>query len=175
VEDGTIILVGATIENPSFQINAALLSRTQVVILKPPTKPVLMALLQRAEAYVGHKVPLNSEARKAMCSMAYVDGGYLLNMVEGLFNLPKEPELDIEGLVTEVRQKQPLYDKAGGSHFNLISALHKSLRGSDLDAALYWFARIIDGGENPRYVARRLVRFASEDIVLADPNALTLS
>ncbi len=172
VEDGTVILVGATTENPSFEINAALLSRTQVMVLQRLGETALLALLERAEADMGRSLPLNDEARQSLCAMADGDGRYLLNMAEEVFNLPSEAELDTAGLAAAVQKRVPLYDKSQDGHYNLISALHKSLRGSDTDAALYWFARMLEGGEDPNYIARRLVRFASEDIGLADPNAL---
>jgi putative ATPase len=172
VEDGTVILVGATTENPSFEINAALLSRAQVMVLNRLSEQALLSLLTRAEAETGHPLPLDDDARKALCAMADGDGRYLLNMAEEIFNLPGDETLDVGALAAAVQKRMPLYDKSQDGHFNLISALHKSLRGSDTDAALYWFARMLEGGEDPRYIARRLVRFASEDIGLADPGAL---
>lgn len=173
VEDGTVTLVGATTENPSFEINAALLSRTQVLVLKRLDESALMTLLERAEDEQGTTLPVDEDARAALCAMADGDGRYLLNMAEEIFQLPQNDTLDVAGLAAAVQKRMPLYDKSQDGHFNLISALHKSLRGSDTDAALYWFARMLDGGEDPRYIARRLVRFASEDIGLADPNALS--
>ena len=172
VEDGTVTLVGATTENPSFEINAALLSRTQVMVLNRLGDAALMTLLERAEVEQGIALPIDDDARAALCAMADGDGRYLLNMAEEIFQLPAEEILDVAGLAAAVQKRMPLYDKSQDAHYNLISALHKSLRGSDTDAALYWFARMLDGGEDPRYIARRLVRFASEDIGLADPNAL---
>jgi len=172
VEDGTVILVGATTENPSFELNAALLSRTQVLVLHRLAEPALMALLARAEAEVGKALPLDDDARQALCAMADGDGRYLLNMAEEVFNLPGDTPLDPAGLAEAVQKRAPLYDKSQEAHYNLISALHKSLRGSDTDAALYWFARMLEGGEDPNYIARRLVRFAVEDVGLADPQAL---
>jgi len=172
VEDGTVILVGATTENPSFELNAALLSRTQVLVLHRLAEPALMALLARAEADLGKSLPLDDDARQALCAMADGDGRYLLNMAEEVFNLPADTPLDPAGLAAAVQKRAPLYDKSQEAHYNLISALHKSLRGSDTDAALYWFARMLEGGEDPNYIARRLVRFAVEDVGLADPQAL---
>ncbi len=173
VEDGTVILVGATAENPSFELIAALLSRCQVLVLNRLDDSSLEELLARAEADQGRAVPLDADARAALRAMADGDGRYLFNMAEALFDLPAEPPLDTAALTEVVQRRVPLYDKAQEGHFNLISALHKSLRGSDTDAALYWFARMIAGGEDARYIARRLTRFAVEDVGLADPNALT--
>ena len=172
VEDGTVILVGATTENPSFELNAALLSRTQVLVLHRLAEPALMALLARAEAELGKSLPLDDDARQALCAMADGDGRYLLNMAEEVFTLPGDMPLDPAGLAEAVQKRAPLYDKSQEAHYNLISALHKSLRGSDTDAALYWLARMLEGGEDPNYIARRLVRFAVEDVGLADPQAL---
>ncbi len=172
VEDGTVILVGATTENPSFELNSALLSRCQVLVLNRLDDTAMAELQKRAESDEGKKLPLDSDARAALRAMADGDGRYLLNMAEILFDLPSGQVLDTRGLIGTVQKRVPLYDKSQEGHYNLISALHKSLRGSDTDAALYWFARMIAGGEDPRYIARRLVRFASEDIGLADPEAL---
>jgi len=175
VEDGTVILVGATTENPSFELNAALLSRAQVLVLKRLDDAALETLLARAEAEEGTLLPLDDDARATLRAMADGDGRYLLNLTEALFQLPAEPPLDVAGLTEAVQRRRPLYDKSQDGHYNLISALHKSLRGSDADAALYWFARMLAGGEDARYIARRLVRFAVEDIGLADPQALPQS
>jgi putative ATPase len=173
VEDGTVILVGATTENPSFELNAALLSRTQVFVLNRLDDGSLEKLLGRAEEAEGRKLPLDSESRQALRAMADGDGRYILNMAEELFALPASAQpLDTKALMAAVQRRMPLYDKAQEGHYNLISALHKSLRGSDTDAALYWFARMLAGGEDPRYIARRLTRFAVEDVGLADPQAL---
>ena len=172
VEDGTVVLVGATTENPSFELNAALLSRCQVLVLHRLDDAALEALLQRAEREIGHPLPLDPDARAALKALADGDGRYLLNMAEELARLPPEPPLDTAALAAAVQRRAPLYDKAQEGHYNLISALHKSLRGSDADAALYWLARMLAGGEDPRYVARRLVRFAVEDVGMADPQAL---
>ncbi len=172
VEDGTVILVGATTENPSFELIAALLSRTQVLVLNRLDDASLETLLRRAEADAGRALPLDADARTALRAMADGDGRFLLNMVEAVLTAPAMPLLDTKALAGIVQRRVPLYDKAQESHYNLISALHKSLRGSDTDAALYWLARMLAGGEDPRYIARRLVRFASEDVGLADPQAL---
>ncbi|MEX2628908.1 MAG: replication-associated recombination protein A [Tistlia sp.] len=176
VEDGTVVLVGATTENPSFELNAALLSRCQVLVLKRLDEAALEKLLERAEAEVGRQLPLAGEARASLCALADGDGRYLLNLVEEIFSLPRaadDPPLDTAALAEVVQRRMPLYDKSQEGHYNLISALHKSLRGSDTDAALYWFARMLAGGEDPEYIARRLLRFVVEDIGLADPQALT--
>ncbi len=175
VEDGTVILVGATTENPSFELNGALLSRCQVFVLNRLDDASMEQIMGRAEAAEGRPLPLDSEARRALRAMADGDGRYLLNMAEELLRLPPGPKLDIAGLAAAVQRRAPLYDKAQEGHYNLISALHKSLRGSDTDAALYWLARMLAGGEDPRYIARRLVRFAVEDIGLAEPDALPQS
>jgi len=172
VEDGTVILVGATTENPSFELNAALLSRTQVLVLNRLDDGALEKLLKRAEAAEGRALPLDGDARAALRAMADGDGRYLLNMAEAVLVLPGDEVMDTARLTVAVQRRVPLYDKSQEGHYNLISALHKSLRGSDTDAALYWLARMLAGGEEPRYIARRLVRFASEDIGLADPQAL---
>lgn len=173
VEDGTVILVGATTENPSFELNAALLSRAQVFVLNRLDHDDLAQLIARAEATMETKLPLTPDARDALIAMADGDGRYLLNMAEELFRFPPDTKLDVNQLTKAVNRRAPLYDKAQEGHYNLISALHKSLRGSDTDAALYWFGRMLAGGEDPKYIARRLVRFAVEDVGLADPAALT--
>ena len=172
VEDGTVTLVGATTENPSFELIAALLSRCQVLVLKRLDDAALEALVARAEKALGRELPLTEDGRAALRAMADGDGRYLFNMAEALAESPPKAPLDAAGLAAFVQRRRPLYDKAQEGHYNLISALHKSLRGSDTDAALYWLARMLAGGEDPRYIARRLVRFASEDIGLADPQAL---
>ena len=172
VEDGTVILVGATTENPSFELNPPLLSRCRVLVLNRLDDAALAEILLRAERAIGRPLPLDTDARASLRAIADGDGRYLLNLVEVLSDLPAEPLLDTAGLAQLVQRRMPLYDKGQESHYNLISALHKSLRGSDTDAALYWFARMIAGGEDPNYIARRLVRFAVEDIGLADPQAL---
>ena len=172
VEDGTVILVGATTENPSFELIPPLLSRCQVFVLKRLDDAALETLLVRAEQDAGRTLKLGDEARVALRAMADGDGRYLLNLAEELLALPDGEELDTRALTSAVQRRAPLYDKAQEGHYNLISALHKSLRGSDVDAALYWLARMLAGGEEPLYMARRLVRFASEDVGLADPAAL---
>jgi len=176
VENGTVTLVGATTENPSFALNGALLSRCQVLVLRRLDDPALQRLLDRAEAELGRALPLTDEARGTLRAMADGDGRYLLNMAEQVAALPlATPALDVAALATLLSRRAALYDKDREEHYNLISALHKSLRGSDPDAALYWFARMLNGGEDPRYIARRLVRFAAEDVGMADPNALPLA
>jgi len=172
VENGTVILVGATTENPSFELNAALLSRTQVLVLNRLADNALEELLVRAELEEARTLPLVSDARTALRAMADGDGRYLLNMAEAVLALPPKPLIDTAQLAEVVQRRVPIYDKSQEGHYNLISALHKSLRGSDANAALYWLARMLSGGEDPRYIARRLLRFASEDIGLADPQAL---
>jgi putative ATPase len=172
VEDGTVTLIGATTENPSFELNAPLLSRCRVFVLSRLDDRALEEILIHAEQEIGKPLPLDADARAALRAMADGDGRYLLNMVEALAGLPQATPLDVAALTATVQRRVPLYDKNREGHYNLISALHKSLRGSDVDAALYWFARMIAGGEDPAYVARRLVRFAVEDVGLADPEAL---
>lgn len=172
VEDGTVTLIGATTENPSFELNSALLSRTQVFVLNRLDDTALETLLTRAESTIGHPLPLDPDARQAMKAMADGDGRYLFNMCEALATLPAGQPLDPAHLATLVQRRMPLYDKAEEGHYNLISALHKSVRGSDTDAALYWLARMLSGGEDPKFIARRMVRMACEDIGLAEPNAL---
>jgi putative ATPase len=175
MEDGTIILVGATTENPSFELNSALLSRATVLSFKRLDEEGLEALLARAEAHEGRKLPLTSDARDALIAMADGDGRAVITLAEDVWlaaaSGAKTP-LDREALVALVQRRAPLYDKSQDGHYNLISALHKSVRGSDPDASLYWLARMLAGGEDPLYIARRLVRMAIEDIGLADPNAL---
>ena len=174
VEDGTVVLVGATTENPSFALNGALLSRCQVLVLRRLDDPALDLLLSRAEA--DEKLPLTPEARATLRAMADGDGRYLLNMAEQLQALPAGTQaLDPAELSALLAKRAALYDKDREEHYNLISALHKSMRGSDPDAALYWFARMLTGGEDPRYIARRLLRFAAEDVGMADPQALVLT
>ena len=175
VEDGTVVLVGATTENPSFELNSALLSRAQVLVLNRLSDEAMDVLLSRAESVEGETLPVNADARAALRAMADGDGRYLLNMAEEVFTLSNDTVLDTKALASAVQKRMPLYDKSQDGHYNLISALHKSLRGSDADAALYWFARMLAGGEDSTYILRRLVRFASEDIGLADPQALPQS
>ncbi len=172
VEDGTVVLVGATTENPSFTLNGALLSRCQVMVLHRLDDAGLERLLARAEADTGTSLRLDPSARTSLRAMADGDGRYLLNMAEQVLALDPGPPLAPDALASLLSRRAALYDRDRDGHFNLISALHKSLRGSDPDAALYWFARMLAGGEDARFVARRLVRFASEDVGLADPQAL---
>ncbi|MEP6830890.1 MAG: replication-associated recombination protein A [Rhizomicrobium sp.] len=172
VEDGTIVLVGATTENPSFELNGALLSRGQVLVLRRLDDAALEKLLERAEAHYGEPLKLTPDARASLRAMADGDGRYLLNLAEEVANMKIVKPLDPAGLMVAVQRRMPLYDKSREEHFNIISALHKSIRGSDPDAALYWLARILAGGEQPLYIARRLVRAAVEDIGLADPEAV---
>jgi len=172
VEDGTVTLVGATTENPSFELNAALLSRCQVLVLRRLDEAALAVLLDRVEAALGRTLPIDGEGRASVFAMADGDGRYLITLAEQLSQIREEGPLPPARLAALLQKRAPLYDKAQEAHYNLISALHKSLRGSDVDAALYWFARMLDGGEDPKYIARRLVRFAVEDIGMADPQAL---
>ena len=172
MEDGTITLVGATTENPSFELNGALLSRAQVLVLRRLDDDDLETLLKRAEAHFGHAMPLTSVARASLRAMADGDGRYMLNLAEELAALKTVTPLDTAALASAVQKRAPIYDKSREEHYNLISALHKSVRGSDPDAALYWLARMLAGGEQPLYIARRLVRMAVEDIGLADPEAV---
>jgi putative ATPase len=175
VEDGTVVLVGATTENPSFELNAALLSRAQVLVLNRLGPDSLEQLLARAETVEGRPLPLTPDARSALIAMADGDGRFVLNLATEIFSLEAPVPLDPERLAELVQRRAPLYDKSQEGHYNLISALHKSVRGSDPDAALYWLLRMFDGGEDPRYVARRLTRMAVEDIGLADPQALGIA
>ena len=172
VEDGTVTLVGATTENPSFELNAALLSRCQVLILHRLDHDALCKLLDRAEALEGRPLPLTPEAREALVASADGDGRFVLNQAETLFDVQIDEPLDPGGLASFLQCRVAVYDKDREGHYNLISALHKSLRGSDPQAALYYLARMLVAGEEPLYVIRRLTRFASEDIGLADPQAL---
>jgi putative ATPase len=178
VEDGTVVLVGATTENPSFELNAALLSRAQVLVLNRLDDAALEELLLRAECEEGRRLPLTDDARAGLKAMADGDGRFVLNLAEELFALPLSEAgeagegLDLAALTEAVQRRAPLYDKSQDGHYNLISALHKSMRGSDVDASLYWLARMLAGGEDPIYIARRLTRFAVEDIGMADPGAL---
>ncbi|MFQ5984198.1 MAG: replication-associated recombination protein A [Alphaproteobacteria bacterium] len=172
VEDGTVILVGATTQNPSFELTGQLMSRCQVLVLNRLDDEALEKLLERGEGHEGRPLPLEPEARAALRAMADGDGRYLLNMAEELFARPPPSPLGKAALAEALQRRVPLYDKAQESHYNLISALHKSLRGSDTDAALYWLARMLAAGEDPLYIARRLVRFAVEDVGLADPQAV---
>ena len=173
IEDGTIVMVGATAENPSFYLNAALLSRLRVLQVFALSPEALSVLLERAAKQLN--LSLTPDARELLIQMAQGDGRYLLNLVENILHAARGETLNADA-IRDVLQKRPaLYDKAGDQHYNLISALHKSVRGSDPDAALYWFARILAGGEDPLYLARRIIRMAAEDIGLADPQALSLA
>ncbi len=172
MEDGTVIVVGATTENPSFELNGALLSRAQVMVLRRLDDAALETLLQRVEAHYGEKLPLTDDARDSIKAMADGDGRYLLNLAEEVASLKLVKPLDSAALVEAVQRRAPIYDKSREEHYNIISALHKSIRGSDPDAALYWLARMLAGGEQPLYIARRLVRASVEDIGLADPQAV---
>ena len=173
MEDGTVVLVGATTENPSFELNAALLSRSQVLRFESLSVEDLENLVGRAEALTGATLPLEPEARQTLLTLADGDGRALLGLVEEVLASTRQGEmLDAAGLLTVVQRRAPIYDKAADGHYNLISALHKTIRGSDPDAALYYFARMLDAGEDPLFLARRLIRMAVEDIGLADPQAL---
>jgi putative ATPase len=176
MEDGTVILVGATTENPSFELNAALLSRARVLTFKPHDEASLATLLTRAEEAEGKPLPLDADARETLLRMADGDGRAVLTLAEEVWRAARAGEtFDTDGLRRIVQRRAPVYDKGQDGHYNLISALHKSVRGSDPDAALYYLARMFDAGEDPLYIGRRLVRMASEDIGLADPQALTLA
>ncbi|MEM9054759.1 MAG: replication-associated recombination protein A [Pseudomonadota bacterium] len=176
VEAGTVTLVGATTENPSFELNGALLSRCGVMVLNRIEADAAATLLERAETLVGRSLPLDNCARDALIDMADGDGRYLLNLAEQVFTIAKSDEiLSVERLTKVLQKRAPAYDKDREEHYNLISALHKSVRGSDPDAALYWFARMLEGGEDPLFIARRLIVMASEDIGLADPTAMMVA
>jgi putative ATPase len=176
MEDGTVILVGATTENPSFELNAALLSRARVLTFKPHDEASLSILLERAEQTEGMSLPLDADARVSLIRMADGDGRAVLTLSEEVWRAARTGEIfDTDGLRRIVQRRAPVYDKGQDGHYNLISALHKSVRGSDPDAALYYLSRMFDAGEDPLYIGRRLVRMASEDIGLADPQALTLA
>ncbi|MDA5093285.1 replication-associated recombination protein A [Aliiroseovarius sp. KMU-50] len=174
MEDGTILLVGATTENPSFELNAALLSRSQVLVLTRLSLADLERLAQRAEKEFDRALPLDGPAREALLEMADGDGRALLNLIEQLMAWKVEGKLNTEALSKRLMKRAAVYDKSGDEHYNLISALHKSIRGSDPDAALYWLARMLEGGEDPRFLARRLTMMSTEDIGLADPQANTV-
>jgi len=175
VEEGIVTLVGATTENPSFELNGALLSRCQVFVLKRLAEDSLDLLLQRAEAAENRPLPIDAEARSSLVAMADGDGRYLLTLAETLFSIGTDTPLNATQLGQFLQKRRPAYDKDREEHYNLISALHKSVRGSDPDAALYWLARMLEGGEDPLFIARRLVRMASEDIGAADPLSLLLT
>ncbi|WP_334161389.1 replication-associated recombination protein A [Phenylobacterium sp.] len=175
VEEGVVTLVGATTENPSFELNGALLSRCQVYVLKRLDEAALEALLAKAEAFEGRPLPLEPDARQALVALADGDGRYLLTLAETLFNIGSPRPLTIKELGQILQKRSPAYDKDREEHYNLVSALHKSIRGSDPDAALYWLARMLQGGEDPLFIARRLIRAAAEDIGEADPMSLVLA
>ncbi len=175
VEEGVVTLVGATTENPSFELNGALLSRCQVFVLRRLDEPAQEALLARAETAEGRALPLTEAARSALVALADGDGRYLLTLAETLFGIDSATPLDPAALGRLLQKRSPAYDKDREGHYNLISALHKSIRGSDPDAALYWLARMLEGGEEPLFIARRLVRTAMEDIGSADPMSLVLA
>ena len=176
VENGTVVLVGATTENPSFELNSALLSRCKVFILNALDAEALGRIVTRAETLLGRPLPVTPEARAGLIELADGDGRYLINLLESVYDLtPAGERLDAASLLKLVQQRAPVYDKDREGHYNLISAVHKSLRGSDTDAALYWAARMLEGGEDPLYLLRRLTRFAMEDVSLADPQALPMA
>ena len=175
VEEGVVTLIGATTENPSFELNGALLSRAQVFVLKRLDEAALAGLLTRAEAEMGRDLPLTPEGREALIGFSDGDGRYGLTLAEEIFAVNPKTPLDGKGIAKLLQKRAPAYDKSRDEHYNIISALHKSMRGSDPDAALYWLARMLTGGEDPLYIARRVVRFASEDIGLADPTALMIA
>lgn len=176
VENGTVVLVGATTENPSFELNSALLSRCKVFILNALDAEALGRIVTRAETLLGRPLPVTPEARAGLIELADGDGRYLINLLESVYDLtPAGVTLDAASLLKLVQQRAPVYDKDREGHYNLISAVHKSLRGSDTDAALYWAARMLEGGEDPLYLLRRLTRFAMEDVSLADPQALPMA
>jgi putative ATPase len=176
MEDGTVTLVGATTENPSFELNAALLSRATVLVFKPLSAEALGTLLSRAEEVEGRPLPLDGEARASLVRMADGDGRAVLSLAEEVWRAVGEGEVfDADRLQAVLQRRAPIYDKSQDGHYNLISALHKSVRGSDPQAALYYLARMLDAGEDPMYLARRMIRMASEDVGLADPNALSVT
>jgi len=175
VEEGIVTLVGATTENPSFELNNALLSRAQVMVLKALDAPAMELLFRRAEEELQRKLPVSDTGRDALIGFADGDGRYGLNLAEEIFALSPKTDFDADDIAKLLQKRAPAYDKNAEAHYNLISALHKSIRGSDPDAALYWFARMLSGGEDPLYIARRLIRLASEDIGLADPLALMIA
>ncbi|MEL6920079.1 MAG: replication-associated recombination protein A, partial [Pseudomonadota bacterium] len=175
MEDGTIVLIGATTENPSFELNAALLSRARVLTLKRHDDESLTVLLERAEAEMGHALPLTVEARQLLVAMSDGDGRAALTYAEELFRARTDQPFDEAALRGYLQRRAPIYDKGQEGHYNLISALHKAVRGSDPDASLYYLMRMLDAGEDPLYIGRRMVRMASEDIGLADPQALSVA
>jgi len=174
LEDGTITLIGATTENPSFELNPAILSRVQVLVLERLNKTDLLQLLERAESVLGSQINLETDAKTELLKIADGDGRTLLNLIENIISWEISHPLAVKDLSVRLSKRLKKYDKKGEEHYNLISALHKSIRGSDPDAALYWLARILDGGEDPRFIARRLLRIALEDVGLADPQAQSM-
>ncbi len=175
LEDGTVTFIGATTENPSFNLNNALLSRCHIGVLKPLSATDLLTLIERAEKFLDKKLPLTDDAKSHLVQMADGDARFLLNSVEYISGANFDKELDADTLDEIIQKRAPMSDKSGDEHYNLISAVHKSLRSSDTDAALYWVARMITSGQDPRYVLRRLTRFAMEDVGLADPNAMQIA
>ncbi len=175
VEEGIVTLIGATTENPSFELNSALLSRSQVFVLKRLDETAMTQMLDKASEEMGSPLPVTKDGRAALIGFADGDGRYLLNLAEEIFALAPKELLSAKDVASVLQKRAPAYDKGQDAHYNLISALHKSVRGSDPDAALYWLARMLDGGEDPLYIARRVVRMASEDIGLADPTALMIA
>ena len=175
MEEGIVTLVGATTENPSFELNGALLSRCQVFVLNRLDDAALESLIEKAEAFEGRPLPLEPEARGALIALADGDGRYLLTLAETLFNIGSARPMTTKQLGEVLQKRSPAYDKDREEHYNLVSALHKSIRGSDPDAALYWLARMLAGGEDPLFIARRLIRAAAEDIGEADPLSLLLA
>lgn len=175
VENGTLLLIGATTENPSFELNAALLSRCRVIVLERLSVAHLQLMIEKAETSEGKRLPLSDDGRAMLTRLADGDGRYVLNLCEELFSIAPGKILDAEALTQFLQRRAAIYDKSQESHYNLISALHKSLRGSDVQAALYWFCQMLAGGEDPLYIGRRLVRFASEDVGMADPQALVVT
>jgi putative ATPase len=175
LEDGTVVFIGATTENPSFNLNNALLSRCHIGVLTPLGSDDLMELMTRAEKFTGKKLPLDTSARTHLAQMSDGDARFLLNTLEYLFNAKFKNDLSPDDLDNAIQKRAPLSDKSGDEHYNLISAVHKSLRASDTDAALYWVARMMTGGQDPMYIFRRLTRFAMEDVGLADPNAIQVA
>ena len=175
LEDGTVTFIGATTENPSFNLNNALLSRCHVGVLKPLCTADLLTLIDRAEEFLGKKVPLTNDAKIHLAKMSDGDARFLLNSIEYISNAKFKKDLTPDKLDSAIQKRAPMSDRDGDEHYNLISAVHKSLRSSDTDAALYWVARMITSGQDPRYVLRRLTRFAMEDVGLADPNAMQIA
>jgi len=175
LEDGTVVFIGATTENPSFNLNNALLSRCHVGVLTPLDSQDLLTLITRAEDFLGKKLPLTNDAKIHLAQMADGDARFLLNTIEYIANAKFKSDLDAAGLDNAVQARAPMSDKSGDEHYNLISAVHKSLRASDTDAALYWVARMMTSGQDPKYIFRRLSQFAMEDVGLADPNAIQMA